>query len=444
MNLTKYIINKIIYPYIQYKKNNNIQKYIVEMKNIEKLSSHEILELQEKRLKKLLLHCINEVPYYQKFDYLESLINENPRKALETLPILSKQEFMENQSLFLKKNADTSNLIPNSTGGSTGVPMKFFIDRIAVEHYVAARWRGLGWHNIELGDPHVVLWGSPIELSKSKSIIHTLKERYTKNSILIPAYNLKKDKIHSYIKKINRFKPVYFYGYATALYTFAKLMLEHNLKLSCQLNGIVSTAEKLYSHQRETIEKAFNTKVINEYGARDGGIIAYECPMGNMHITSDTLVIEAINVDKTGKGELLITDLFNYSMPRLRYKITDIGILDNTVCSCHSNLPVIKEIIGRENEMFVTKSGNLLHGSYFNHFAKNLIGVKQFQIIQHSQELFTLKIVKNNKFNEREIQEFINHIKKSFSDASITVKYCDKIMPLKSGKFKYAIREFEI
>ncbi len=109
-----------------------------------------------------------------------------------------------------------------------------------------------------------------------------LKERFLKNRILISAYDLNPDSLSQYIKKLTKFQPVYFYGYASALYSFAKLMEDNCLFPGYRPKTVILTAETLYAHQRTEMEKVFKCPVVNEYGARDAGIIAYECPKGNM------------------------------------------------------------------------------------------------------------------------------------------------------------------
>ena len=145
-----------------------------------------------------------------------------------------------------------------------------------------------------------------------------MKERWLKNRIIISAYSLKPEEMTDYIDEIIKFKPEYIYGYASALYTFSQLMLKQNLKIPFKLKAVVSTAETLHDFQRETIEHAFKSAVVNEYGARDGGIIAYECPKGSMHISAENIIMEVVHyktfkpLPKGESGILLVTDLNNF------------------------------------------------------------------------------------------------------------------------------------
>jgi len=81
-------------------------------------------------------------------------------------PYLLKKNFLSKPEKYLSLTVDKNDLIPYSTGGSSGLPVKFYVDRPTLEHYSAARLRGLSWWGIEIGDPCVMIWGSPIELNR--------------------------------------------------------------------------------------------------------------------------------------------------------------------------------------------------------------------------------------------------------------------------------------
>ena len=149
----------------------------------------------------------------------------------------------------------------------------------------------------------------------------------------------------------------YIYGYAGAIALFARLMKEQGLQLKHRLKAVVSTSETLQPWQRELMEEVFQAPVVNEYGARDGGIIAYQCPEGGMHLSAENLVAEVIDL-LTGellpageRGLLLVTDLNNFVQPRLRYQLGDEVIMSDQLCSCGRTLPLLAEVCGREDDI---------------------------------------------------------------------------------------------
>ncbi|WP_353095570.1 phenylacetate--CoA ligase family protein [Tissierella praeacuta] len=450
MDMVKPFIEKILYPVMEKKNGNRIRENIEELLKSEKLDSTRLKKLQEDKLRKLLMECIENIPAYKKYDYLLDEIKSDVKSAFLKFPVLNKVDFRNNSEDFLNSTIPRSKLIPNITGGSTSEPVKFFMDRHTVEYYEAARWRGLSWWGITPGSRSIMLWGNPLELNQTQQRKYRMKERWLKNRIIIPAYSLKPEYMGEYMDIMVKFKPEYLYGYASALYAFASLMIQQKLELPLKLKAVISTSETLHDFQREVIEKAFKCPVVNEYGARDGGILAYQCPCGNMHISAENAILEVVE-PKTFKplpsgesGILLVTDLNNFSMPRLRYQIGDRAIVSDKNCECGIGLPILEKIDGREDDMFVTADGGLIHGHIFNHISRSIDAIQKFQIIQYSPLHAELKIIKREGYDGKEIDKFISGVKELLPKATIDVEFVDDIPVTASGKYRYAIRKFEI
>jgi phenylacetate-CoA ligase len=169
------------------------------------------------------------------------------------------------------------------------------------------------------------------------------------------------------------------------------MLRESGRRLPFTPKAVVSTSEMLHGYQREAIEAAFGCFVANEYGARDAGILAYECPQGGMHLTNENLILEILHpvtlepVKPGQSGLAVVTDLNNYSMPRLRYVLGDmVSLSENERCSCGRTMPLLKSVDGRQTDMFLSKDWKLIHGSAFNSLAVSCPAVKQFRIVQKS------------------------------------------------------------
>ncbi|GAB1477160.1 phenylacetate--CoA ligase family protein [Bacillota bacterium] len=448
MSKVKWLIENGIYPYMEKRRGNQIRKKTEELINSSKLSSAELCELQKLKLMRLLFQCIVNVPAYEAQKKLEDEIIEDPFSALRKFPVLSKSMFKENFDTFISRDVDRSSLIANYTGGSTSEPVKFYMDRHMVEYYEAARWRGLSWWGITAGSPSVMIWGNPLEMNKYQARRYRFKERWLKNRIMLPAYAIIPGDMRKYVGTIESFSPEYIYGYASALNLFSELMLNQELSLNLKLKAVVSTAETLHDFQRQTIERAFGCPVINEYGARDGGIIAYQCREGKMHISAENAVLEVVDslslepVPAGNSGLLLVTDLNNFVMPRLRYQVGDRAVLSAESCACGMGLPILEKLDGREDDMFVTVDGKYIHGHAFNHLARQTQSVGRFQIIQENPSLAVLLIVTNDEFDNREIDEFIAAAGRLLPGTKIDAKIVKDIPVSASGKFRYTIRKF--
>jgi phenylacetate-CoA ligase len=452
MPFTRFLIRHVHWPLMEQWKGNRIRTYLRELEQAQSLPVPQLQANQEQKLKQLLRHAADRVPAYR--SYREELASEEemPSVLLRRIPSLSKRRFNENPEAYLAQDRHPSALIPNRTGGSTGEPTRFYLDRPTVEHYEAARWLGLSWYGIGIGDPCVMIWGSPLELNQRQAFTFRVKERLLKNRLLLSAYELSDTELPEIIKRIRSFKPHYLYGYASALHLFAEMMLRRGLTLGIPLKAVVSTAEILHPFQRETIARALEAPVVNEYGARDGGMIAYQCPQGRMHIFSENCYLEVVDpvsrqpVPPGESGLLLVTDLHNYAMPRLRYELGDVVQLSTEPCTCGIQYPVLARIDGREDDVFLSLRGHYVHGHYFNHIVRGMEGFRTFQIIQHEPDRLSLKLVKHpEKYSPAEEEQLITGIRQALGDAiRLDVQHVDEIPPSASGKFRYAIRQFSL
>ena len=147
-SLIGWSIRNILWPYMEKKKGNKIRAYMSEMKKFQSLSKQEISRYQSERLKELLAHAIKNVPAYKDLDHELIRSASNPADAIQHFPIPTKKNFHENSESYISNTADRSQLIANRTGGSTGEPTRFYLDRVTVEHFEAARWLGLSWSGI--------------------------------------------------------------------------------------------------------------------------------------------------------------------------------------------------------------------------------------------------------------------------------------------------------
>jgi len=448
MPINDFLIRHLQWPLMERLKENRTRHYLRELRDAQAISPQQLLERQREKLGRLLRHAVHQVPAYASFaaDWEDG--HAWPERFLQRIPVLSKTHFRLHADEYLTEGINPAKLIGNRTGGSTGEPTRFYLDRPAVERYEAARWLGLSWHGIQIGDPCVMIWGSPLELNQHQARQYRWKERWLKNRLLLSAYELDERRLQTQLILIRRFRPAYLYGYASALHTLAEMMHRRGWTVGIPLKGVVSTAESLHEQQRKNIAEAFQAPVINEYGARDGGIIAYQCPHGRMHAFSENCYLEVVDPITSlplypgESGALLVTDLHNTVMPRLRYQLGDVVALSPQTCSCGISYPLLETIDGREDDMFISQSGQYVHGHYFNHLVRNLDSFRAFQIIQHEPHSLSLKLVKDpDRFQPADVHQLLAAIRSALGEVSVQVTYVDQIAPAGSGKFRYAIRE---
>ena len=448
MDLDKIFIEKALYPAMEKLRGNQIRAYEKELLQSQSLPEAELCALQEQKLRTLLTACLESVPAYKGLLTKET-IEADPFAALRSIPVLNKKTFRENAEQYLNTARSKESMIPNLTGGSTSEPVHFFMDRYAVEHYEAARWRGLSWWGVTQGSRCVMVWGNPVELSQNEIKKTQLKEKYLKNRVVISAYDLDPKKTDDYISLLNRYRPEYLYGYSNALYLFAQLLRERKSELKVKLKVVVSTSETLYDGQRELLTEVFGCPVTNEYGARDAGILAYQCREGKLHISAENVIFEVVDpqtMEPVAPGEsglVVTTDLNNLAQPRLRYLLGDTATLSDCPCGCGVNLPVLKSVDGREDAIFRLPNGKLVHGDIGTHLIRYYETLLQSQLIQTDPANITMKIVHTGEKPE-EIEAYKQKLLESLPGVAIHVEEVDEIPVSGSGKVRIAIREFPL
>ncbi len=452
MDINKTIIEKAVFPLMEKYRGNQIRNKTAELQCSQSYSSSELIVLQQYKLKKLLLHCLEHVPAYHQYQNLHALIDSDSLVALTQITPVTKAGFIAESDLYISDNIQRSTLIANQTGGSTGEPMRFFMDRNQVEYYEAARWRGLSWYGISFGSRCLMIWGNQHELNVVEKGSLLNRERLLKNRIVVSSHRLGEQNLDAIVKQIDSFKPEYIYSYANTLYLVAQYILKQKKPLSHRLKAVVSTAEVLHDHQRQAILAAFNCPVVNEYGAKDAGILAYQCPCGSLHISAENALIEVVSpqtLDPLANGEvgtLLITDLNNYCQPRLRYRLGDMGSIVNDHCNCGINLPLLTDLVGREDSLLVRLDGSFCSGHAFGTIAAGMHYLRSFRIIQKSLKQVQLLVVVSEKSNvaKKEMEMFAEKCRALLPGAALELVYCDFIAMPPSGKQRYAIREIDL
>jgi phenylacetate-CoA ligase len=205
------------------------------------------------------------------------------------------------------------------------------------------------------------------------------------------------------------------------------------------------TSERLYEHQRKSIETAFGAPVANGYGGRDAGFIAHQCPMGGMHITAEDIVVEIVGdsgevLPQGEKGEIVVTHLRTGDFPFVRYRTGDVGSLTDQVCTCGRGLPLLAEIEGRSTDFVKAADGTVLHGLALIYVLREIPEVAEFKIIQETITNITVQLVTALSDTAQLESTITQQFRRRLGD-SLQVKfvYFDKIEREASGKFRYVV-----
>lgn len=451
MPIQKTLIEHLLYPAMERIKGNRTRAYLAGLQQTQHLPPDKLRALQGDKLRILLRACIAGVPAYRGLGITEADIERDPWAALRAVPILTKADFQRTSARYCNAQYDPAQRIPNVTGGSTGEPVRFYMDRCTVEHYEAARWRGLSWYGITPGSRSVMLWGNPIELRQNQQFTSRCKDRFLKNRAILSAYDLSADKTAYYVRFLNRYRPEYLYGYATALDAFAQLLLPMRDRLRVQPKAVVSTSETLDDSQRARLQTVFGCPVVNEYGARDAGILAYECPCGRLHLSAENVLLEIVDpitlrpVEPGQSGLVVTTDLNNLAMPRLRYLLGDTATLSiESACPCGVTLPMLRSLDGREDALFLLPDGRLVHGNFANQLVRKYPAIRQFQLVQTDPRHAELRLVPGDGFDAAQAEAFRQDVAAFLPGVAVRTETVCRIQPSGSGKVRCSIRTFAL
>ncbi len=403
----------------------------------ERLACHRI-----ERLRRLLVHAGSAVPYYR--DTFARLGFEpaclEGLHELRRLPFLTKAIVREQGERLCAAGAQ--DLRPMNTGGSTGEPMRFKVGSERVSHDVAAKWRATRWWGVDIGDPELVLWGSPIEIG-TQDRLRAWRDRLFRTQ-LISAFALDAPRMDAILAWIRRKRPKMLFGYPSALALIARHARERGVDMDVLgIEVAFVTAESLYDHQRALIAETFGCRVANGYGGRDAGFIAHECPAGRLHLSAEDIIVEIVdpagNVLAPGaSGEIVVTHTATMGFPFIRYRTGDIGCLDTRPCPCGLALPMLRDIQGRSTDFVMAADGTLMHGLALIYIVRDIPGVQAFKIIQEDRLHTRIQLVTESGFDEAVFDGIIGQTRARLGEAvRVDIERVESIPPAASGKYRY-------
>jgi phenylacetate-CoA ligase len=435
-----------------YRKDSGLKFYRF-VKNAQWNSLEENQKFQGKRLYNLLKYSAEKIPYYKKI-VEENKITISEKTIFEDInkfPVLTKADIR-------KEFNNLHQIIPglnwyfNTSGGSTGEPIKLIQDINYQADSSAMTRLQFDWAGYQLGDPQVKLWGSEKDIFKQRDKMKHKFANWVKSITLLNAFCMDEKKMKGFVDIINKEKPTLILAYAQSINEFANFIKHNNYNIYSP-KAIMTSANVLHPFVRKNLEHVFDCQVYDRYGSREVGNIASECEKHEgLHISIFTHYVEILNKKmqpcKEGElGEIYITLLSNYTMPLIRYKIGDLAIYTQKTCSCKRGLPLLKEVIGRDNDLFITKRGEYIHTGIINMQFYFKPFISKYQVIQEKKNRLLVRVCLNDKYKRVNMDWELNEIKKNLlkimgADCQVNFEITKDIKVTKSGKYRYTIRDF--
>jgi phenylacetate-CoA ligase len=449
-SLFESLFGGVLYPWYESRlRGRQTMKYLSEYDKQQWLPAETLQALQMDKLRKLLAHCQETVPYYRQ-RWGELGINWQDirtRSDYARLPPITKDDIRAHYDQFISEPWRGKTL-KKTTGGSTGRPFSFEYTRESYERRMAVMMRGYGWAGWRPGVKRLDVWGTELTVP---SLPRRLKSRLydaTMGRRVMSCFEMNRDNIESFVTEIDRYRPTVIVGYTGALETMATWMANH-CGAQWAPSAVITAAEMLSDAQRELLERSFRAPVFHTYGCREFMLIGAECTEHRgYHASEDHLVIEVANDAGTlvtdGPGNIVITDLHNYGMPFIRYVNGDLihARSDTAACACGRGLPLLGAVEGRRLDMLTTPDGRFIPGEFFPHLIKDVAAIEAFQVRQTQTDQLVVLMVKHGEVTEANMAYLRSAIDKVIgSQMNVEFRFVDEIPLTPSGKRRVAVRE---
>lgn len=404
-----------------------------EMHSAQWLPAEETRARTEARLAGLLRHAAKNVPFYRDTYRRLRLAPDGlcTIADLARLPVVSKATHREQpQGHFLADSVPPWRHLERSTSGTTGEPFRFCLDREAMSRVFASHLFYDSWFGLRPFDRYMRIVFSPLAdpplppgtslaARFRQAVTDRLKAKYealTQKQIWI--WEVDGKKAEEVYHDIEAFHPDFVLGYTSTLSLIADELLRRGLRLTRPVRGVITIAEALSPPRRRLIQQYFDAPITNRYGLREfGSWSAQSCgeTPEQFHINTELVVCEILREDGSQAtpgetGRVVLTDLFNYAMPFIRYDTGDLAAAGSDRCTCGRSFPLIGKLEGRSQECVRTPSGrvisSLLLGDYlwvggpsFKH-SDHLEVVRHYQLLQEGPDRVRLLVVPADGFNE--------------------------------------------
>lgn len=417
---------------------------LVKLLESENQSRDFIHRLQNEMFVKIARHAIKTTEFYSSWARNNN-ITESDIKSLADInlfPVIEKKFIRENASAFRSNdNLLASSQFIISTSGTTGTPLTVFTDNNSRSHHYAFFSRLRMRYGVTDRDKRATLFGRMIMLAEQKKPPFWRYDSTNKN-LLMSSYHLNDMNLMHYYKKLYDYKPQEIFAYPSSIYAIARYIVANQLP-PIQLKLVMTTAENLLPHQRDTISQAFNAPIVNQYGCTEMAFFCSDYPDGTMKFHPEHGIVEIRNENNdlslTGSGELVATGFINFSMPVIRYLVGDRIVLAEPDDAGRQQLSYVQ---GRIDDVIYTLDGTPV--GRLDPIFKGGAGIQCAQIIQSEHGDVLLKLVPDADYNNSHGESLCAELVKRLGrETPVSIQLVDSIGKSSNGKFKPVISYFK-
>lgn len=381
-----------------------IKKAQQALREIKNIPESEYSGYVEQKQKEIIKYHLSNNTFYKNF------FGSKPFRRWEDVPVMNKEDLQRPLEERISKRFSVKKVYVSKTSGSSGNPFIFAKDRLCHALSWAEFIDRYKWYGINL-DSSIQARFYGIPLDRVGYFKERIKDRFGFR-YRFPIFNLNETKMEEFLNDFRNKKFDYINGYTSSIVLFAKFLQKKDIQLkdvSPNLKICIVTSEMLFDEDRKLMEKQFGVPVVNEYGASELGLLAFENPQKEWIFNSETMYVEILNdqnqvLPAGQEGRIVVTSLYNKAHPFIRYDIGDTGIL---APESTPKKPILKSLLGRTNDVAVLPSGKVVPGLTFYYVTKSIIEdnglVKEFVVQQTEPDKFRIIYVSEKELSEEKI-----------------------------------------
>ena len=367
-----------------------------------------------------------------------SQVKKHSEYSLSDFPIIDKNIIKEHHNDFCSKLAERKDCISMHTSGSTGTPLVVIQDKKKRKRVYAEMMYLWGLSGYEIGMRYMFLrrWNDTNRKSKLTA--------FARNLLMTDVSGLDDDSLEVIRQQFLHDKKIRMVmGYASTLDALAEYLDKKNAKPDdFNVVTILSGSEVLTEKTRSILKKVFGCNVVSLYSNQENGMLAVECNENKeFHLNTASYIFEFLKIDSDEPAEygelarVVVTDLFNYAMPIIRYDTGDLAVRKRKP-ECGITTEVIEALAGRRVDVVYDVNGKALSPFTITNGMWLFDKLKQFQIIQKGAKDYLFRV--NDPDKAYSDDELIKTGREFFGrEANVMVERVNDIPVLASGKFMF-------
>lgn len=413
---------------------------VADLERRERWSPEQLVRDQAARVRSMATWCATRVPHYRDVFAELGLSPEevDSPSVLSVLPTLEKEAVRSEPERFLP-DGPRPRLVPQTTGGTTGTPVRYWATLDAVRaNYATYEARCRRWAGARLGQRLASFHGQPIVPERQRGGPYW-RRNPAFHQTYFSVYHLNQDTIGEYLDELARFRPEVIAGYTSAVHRIAVGMIDAGQVGRIRPAAVIVSSETLTPVMRRDMETAFGCRVTNAYSL--GELVAFvsECEHGELHISTEYGVIELL--DGPLGTEIVATTLINQGMPLLRYRTGDLAVAaDAGTSSCGRGLPVIHEIIGRVDDAVRTPEGATVGPAPMSLAFQRVPHLRRTQVRQDRVEELLVLVEVDDEFSADDETFMVGELRKRLGPTiRLVVEHVDELPRTSGGKERLVV-----